>query len=49
MKIEGSRQGEVAARSHAAAAAATEVAVGLLPWSSLSGHLRGSLLLSFFK
>ena len=32
-----------AARMHAAAA------VGLLPWSSLSNHLRGSSLLSFFK
>ena len=45
-----------AARRCAAAAAATArrcaaatTAVGLLPWPSLSSHLRGRALLSFFK
>ena len=33
----------------AAAVAAAEAAVGLLPRSSLSSHLRGRGLLSFFK
>ena len=56
--LAGPRQGEAsalavsvaAARDRAtAAAAAAEVAVGLFPRSSLSSHLRGSLLLSFFK
>ena len=37
-----------AARRRAAAAAAT-TAVGLLPRPSLSSHLRGRALLSFFK
>ena len=39
--VAGSGQGE--------AAAAAEAAVGLFPRSSLSSHLRGSSLLSFFK
>ena len=48
------RQGEAAvsaARTAAArgGAAAAEAAVGLLPCSSLSSHLRGRRLLSFFK
>ena len=38
--------GTAAARIRAAAA---EAAVALLPQSSLSSHLRGSSLLSFFK
>ena len=46
-----SRQGEAAvsaaARGHATAA--TEAAVGLLPQPSLSSHLRGRSLFSFFK
>ena len=49
--------GTAVARSRAAAAAAAEAeaeaeaeaAVGLLPRSSLRGHMRGSSLLSFFK
>ena len=31
------------------ATAAAAAAVGLLPWPSLSSHLRGRSLLSFFK
>ena len=38
-----------AARGSAAAVVAAEAAVGLLPRSSLSSHLRGRALLSFFK
>ena len=44
--------GTTAARGGAAAVAAAEAAeaaVGLLPGSSLSSHLRGRRLLSFFK
>ena len=51
-ELAGSGQGETAASTAAAAAAAAaaaEAAVGLLPRSSLSSHLRGSSLLSFFK
>ena len=46
-----STTGAAAARSRAAAAAmaTVEVAVGLLPPSSVSSRLRGSSLLSFFK
>ena len=44
-----SAAGTVAARGSAAAMAAAEVVVGLLPRSSLSSHLRGRSLLSFFK
>ena len=39
----------VAARRRAATAAAAAAAVGLLPRPSLSSHLRGRSLLSFFK
>ena len=35
--------------AHGSAVAAAEAAVGLLPRSSLSSHLRGSSLISFFK
>ena len=38
-----------AARSLATAAAVAEAAIGLLPRSSVSSHLRGKSLLSFFK
>ena len=41
--------GTTAARGGAAAVATAEAAVGLLPCSSLSSHLRGMRLLSFFK
>ena len=41
------RQGE--AVGTAAVVAAAEAAVGLLPCSSLSSHLRGMIILSFFK
>ena len=44
-----SAAGMAAARCGAAAVAAAEAAVGLLPRSSLSSHLRGRMLLSFFK
>ena len=52
-----SAAGTAAARCGAAAAvaaaeaavAAAEAAVGLLPRSSFSSHLRGRMLLSFFK
>ena len=44
-----SAAGTAAARGGAAAVAAAEAAVGLLPCSSLSSHLRGRRLLSFFK
>ena len=47
------KQGEAAASAAGTAAArrgaAAEAAVGLPPCSSLSSHLRGRLLLSFFK
>ena len=50
VEVAGSGQGEVVA---SAAGAATShicaAAVGLLPRSSFSNHLRGSSLLSFFK
>ena len=58
-EVAGSRRGEAEAsaagataaciRAAAAAAATAEVVVGLFPRPSLSIHLRGSLLLSFFK
>ena len=35
--------------AHGSAVAAAEAAVGLLPRSSLTSHLRGSSLISFFK
>ena len=38
--------GSAAARERAAAATTASAAVGLLPWSSLSSHSRGSSLLS---
>ena len=41
--------GTAAARGGATAVAAAEAAVGLLPCSSLSSHLRGMMILSFFK
>ena len=41
--------GAAVAQWRAAAAAAAETAVGLLLRSSLSSHLRGSSLHSFFK
>ena len=41
--------GTAATRGSAAAVAAAEVVLGLLPRSSLSSHLRGRTLLSFFK
>ena len=44
-----SAAGTAAARGGAAAVAAAEAAVGLLPRSSLSSHLRWSLLLSFLQ
>ena len=44
-----SAAGTAAARGGAAAVAAAEAAVGLLYRSSLSSHLRGRFLLSFFK
>ena len=44
-----SAAGTAAARGGAAAVAAAEAAVGLLPCSSLSSHLRGMIILSFFK
>ena len=44
-----SAAGTAAARRGAAAVAAAEAAVGLPPCSSLSSHLRGRSLLSFFK
>ena len=44
------RQGEAAVSAAArGGAAAAEAAVSLLPCSSLSSHLRGRVLLSFFK
>ena len=46
-KAMASTAGAAAARNRAAAAA--EAAVGLLPRSSLSSHLRGSSVLSFLK
>ena len=52
MEVAGSALavGAAAARFRAAAGAAVaEVALGLLPQSSLTSHLRGSSLLSFFK
>ena len=55
--IQRTRQGEAAvsaastaaARGGAAAVVAAGAAVGLLPCSSLSSHLRGMMILSFFK
>ena len=41
--------GAAAAQRRAAAASAAEAAVGLLLQSSLSSHLKGSSLLSFFQ
>ena len=41
--------GTAAARDRAAAVAAAEAAVGLLPRSSLSSHLRGRGLLFFLQ
>ena len=48
---QGEAAGTAAARGGAAAVAAAEAeaAVGLLPCSSLSSHLRGMIILSFFK
>ena len=45
----GSAVGTAATRGGAAAVAAAEAAVGLLPCSSLSSHLRGIIILPFFK
>ena len=45
----GLAAGMAAARGGAAAVAAAEAAVGLLPCSSLCSHLRGMIILSFFK
>ena len=54
MTLAGLGQGEAAASPAGAAAArscavAGKAVVGFLSRSSLSGHLRGSSLLSFFK
>ena len=45
----GAAAGTAVACGGATAVAAAEAAVGLLPCSSLSSHLRGRMLLSFFK
>ena len=50
VEVAGSGQGEAAASAAGAATARIcAAAVGLLPRSSFSSHLRGNSLLSFFK